>query len=278
DTSVFLTARQVCARYGGISDMSLWRWLHDEQLAFPQPLVISKRRYWRLGELEAWERRRAAAHGPPLAFRPTTEQIHRALAISRRLEAMPKIKAKKAISLAHKAANRGIITPELARIVDGRVSHVNVSESQSEHFDTVRVEADPIELLHRAGALRWWQYEAAMQLWTHYYMAGLDPARATDYAKEPVDGGGNIPEPERREYFRTEFNAASKSMGRLTWTMVRSVVIAKQSPYDVAVAVAAATYKKDSRKYREACLNGLRTGLDELASHYGLIKFGGLTR
>lgn len=57
---VFLTAAQVRARYGGISDMSLWRWLHDPDLAFPRPLRVNRRRFWKLVELEAWERRQAA--------------------------------------------------------------------------------------------------------------------------------------------------------------------------------------------------------------------------
>lgn len=55
---VYLTARQVRARYGGVSDQTIWRWLHDQKVGFPQPTVISKRRYWRLIQLESWERLR----------------------------------------------------------------------------------------------------------------------------------------------------------------------------------------------------------------------------
>ena len=54
-----LTSRQVRTRYGGVSDQTIWRWLHDEKVGFPQPTVISKRRYWKLSELEGWERLRA---------------------------------------------------------------------------------------------------------------------------------------------------------------------------------------------------------------------------
>jgi len=56
----YLTSREVRRRYSDISDMSLWRWLHDEKLAFPQPTIIQKRRYWQVAQLEAWERSRAA--------------------------------------------------------------------------------------------------------------------------------------------------------------------------------------------------------------------------
>jgi predicted DNA-binding transcriptional regulator AlpA len=52
---VYLAAKQVRARYGNVSDMALWRWLRDERLAFPQPIVINSRRYWRLSDLAQWE-------------------------------------------------------------------------------------------------------------------------------------------------------------------------------------------------------------------------------
>ena len=55
----YLTSREVRRRYSDISDMSLWRWLHDEKLQFPKPTVIQKRRYWQVAQLEAWERKRA---------------------------------------------------------------------------------------------------------------------------------------------------------------------------------------------------------------------------
>ena len=45
------TVREIC---GGISDMSLWRWLNDPNLDFPKPLYISRRRYWREAAVDAW--------------------------------------------------------------------------------------------------------------------------------------------------------------------------------------------------------------------------------
>lgn len=39
---------------GGISSMSLWRWLHDDALNFPRPIYISRRRYWREAEILEW--------------------------------------------------------------------------------------------------------------------------------------------------------------------------------------------------------------------------------
>ena len=60
DHREFLPAGQVRARYG-VSDMSLWRWLHDPKLGFPAPIKIHKRRYWKLADLQAWEASRPAA-------------------------------------------------------------------------------------------------------------------------------------------------------------------------------------------------------------------------
>jgi hypothetical protein len=35
--TIYLNAAQVRVRYGGMSDMALWRWLQDETLGFPRP-------------------------------------------------------------------------------------------------------------------------------------------------------------------------------------------------------------------------------------------------
>jgi predicted DNA-binding transcriptional regulator AlpA len=53
--TVYLNAGQVRDRYGGISDMTLWRWLHDEKLGFPKPRHINRLRYWDDAELTEWE-------------------------------------------------------------------------------------------------------------------------------------------------------------------------------------------------------------------------------
>jgi predicted DNA-binding transcriptional regulator AlpA len=39
---------------GNISDMSLWRWINDEELHFPPAIVIQRRRFWRLADIERW--------------------------------------------------------------------------------------------------------------------------------------------------------------------------------------------------------------------------------
>jgi trehalose-6-phosphate synthase len=57
-THYYLDARAVRVRYSNISAMTLWRWLHDHTLAFPQPMVIHQRRYWRTSDLDVWDETR----------------------------------------------------------------------------------------------------------------------------------------------------------------------------------------------------------------------------
>jgi predicted DNA-binding transcriptional regulator AlpA len=54
----YLQSSAVRARFG-VSDMTIWRWLHNNELGFPAPLRINGRRFWRLAELEAWEASRS---------------------------------------------------------------------------------------------------------------------------------------------------------------------------------------------------------------------------
>jgi predicted DNA-binding transcriptional regulator AlpA len=53
-----LPATATRSRYG-VSDMTIFRWLADPGLGFPQPIRINGRRYWRLADLQAFEARQA---------------------------------------------------------------------------------------------------------------------------------------------------------------------------------------------------------------------------
>lgn len=55
----YITGPQVMARYQ-ISEMTLYRWVNDPKMEFPQPIKINRRRFFLETELIAWERRRAA--------------------------------------------------------------------------------------------------------------------------------------------------------------------------------------------------------------------------
>ena len=55
-----LPARKTQQRYD-IADRTLDRWLAAPALNFPRPVVINRRRYFRIRELQAWERQRAVA-------------------------------------------------------------------------------------------------------------------------------------------------------------------------------------------------------------------------
>jgi predicted DNA-binding transcriptional regulator AlpA len=50
--------RDLC---GGVSDMTLWRWLKDPDLEFPRPAYIGKRRYFRQAEIFEWIEAQAEA-------------------------------------------------------------------------------------------------------------------------------------------------------------------------------------------------------------------------
>jgi predicted DNA-binding transcriptional regulator AlpA len=55
DDEILLTAQQVCKRLGGISQMTLWRWLGSDAVRFPQPTMrVNKRRYWSAGSIRRW--------------------------------------------------------------------------------------------------------------------------------------------------------------------------------------------------------------------------------
>ena len=54
----FLTSKQCRARYGGISDTTLWRWTTDATLGFPKPVRIGLRKnFWSRAELDAFDAR-----------------------------------------------------------------------------------------------------------------------------------------------------------------------------------------------------------------------------
>ena len=55
---VLLPARKTQQRYD-VADRTLDRWLSDPGLNFPRPVVINRRRYFRIRELQEWERQRA---------------------------------------------------------------------------------------------------------------------------------------------------------------------------------------------------------------------------
>jgi predicted DNA-binding transcriptional regulator AlpA len=65
DLDRMIQARGVAARYD-ISVRTIDRWLQKPHLAFPQPVMVTRdiagrvsARFWRLGELIAWERAQA---------------------------------------------------------------------------------------------------------------------------------------------------------------------------------------------------------------------------
>lgn len=56
-TTHLMPAKEVRALFGGVSQMTIWRWLRDESLGFPKPTTIRNRRYWDSAEIESFRQR-----------------------------------------------------------------------------------------------------------------------------------------------------------------------------------------------------------------------------
>ena len=51
-----ISVADVRTMFGGVSDMTLWRWLKDANLEFPEPIYVQRRRFWHEAELIDWIR------------------------------------------------------------------------------------------------------------------------------------------------------------------------------------------------------------------------------
>lgn len=60
EDETYLPMRRVAARFG-VTRVTIWNWNNDARMAFPQPLYIGRRRYWKLSELLAFEQAKATA-------------------------------------------------------------------------------------------------------------------------------------------------------------------------------------------------------------------------
>lgn len=49
-----VNSKSVMQRLGGISRVSLWRYVNDPELDFPQPIVVRTRRFWKEDDLANW--------------------------------------------------------------------------------------------------------------------------------------------------------------------------------------------------------------------------------
>jgi len=55
-TKRYLRAAAVRARYGDITDMTLWRWLNSPGSKFPKPRYFGRGRFWDEVDLDAYDR------------------------------------------------------------------------------------------------------------------------------------------------------------------------------------------------------------------------------
>lgn len=59
--TTYLTSAELRRIFGGVCQMTIWRWLRDETLEFPKPTIIRGRRYWDSAEIAAFRQRPAGA-------------------------------------------------------------------------------------------------------------------------------------------------------------------------------------------------------------------------
>ena len=89
DGVVYLTSQDVLRRYGNRSHMWLVRRLADDKDTFPKPTKMGRLKFWKLSELEAWEKRCAAQprqyHVPtPTSMKGDAKRAHRSATASAR--------------------------------------------------------------------------------------------------------------------------------------------------------------------------------------------------
>jgi len=65
-----LPTKKVAHRYD-VTVRTIERWGDDPELDFPKPIIVNLRKYYRLEELEAWERK----HGATIAASPDIERL-----------------------------------------------------------------------------------------------------------------------------------------------------------------------------------------------------------
>jgi hypothetical protein len=59
DARIWISAPSIAERFD-VSDKTIARWERNPELGFPRATLINKRRFFRLDEVEAWERSQAS--------------------------------------------------------------------------------------------------------------------------------------------------------------------------------------------------------------------------
>jgi predicted DNA-binding transcriptional regulator AlpA len=82
-----ITGRQLRDSLGGCSEMHIWRLLNAKKyhaLAFPKPIKINDRNYWRLGAIRNWVREREAQSQRAIGEAPRHSRASSSKGVARR--------------------------------------------------------------------------------------------------------------------------------------------------------------------------------------------------
>ena len=67
EDAALISRPKVRKRWGNVSETSLWRWERDPAMNFPIPILIGHRKFYRLCDIEAFERSRVRTNAKRVA-------------------------------------------------------------------------------------------------------------------------------------------------------------------------------------------------------------------
>lgn len=116
-------------------------------------------------------------------------------------------------------------------------------------------------------------YEAGERYRAHWYLAGLAPIGAIDYARATGSGegsAGGMPVSETQAHHRARFRQGVKALGPFLTPVVDGVCLYEREPEDIGYAV---SLYEDRKQARAVALDRLVEGLRLLGVDYGLLRY-----
>lgn len=176
-------------------------------------------------------------------------------------------RAKRKISVARTWANEGRITPEYARKIGDDAEEREIGQGTASSATVLQLRMSPVDRLHHKHKLLTdAEYAAAVKLKADFDRSGLDTLKASDPAREVVDGGTHKAEPVFVEEARRAVLKALAAVSVLGKNLVIDVVI-----HEKEIADADSFFTTPDRAHQSTGNRALlRAELQRLAVHYGI--------
>lgn len=178
--------------------------------------------------------------------------------------ARPGRKRKQKPTLPERAVSLGA-SPERVKQARGHI--VVYNEPGKAQSVTIRMADSVIDRLLSWRKIDPPQHAAGERYFEDWYMSGLAPVGAMDYAKPVVDTSGSMTTLEFKEDARQRFNQATRSLGPLTQPIVDDVCLHGHSIAEVGDH---GILRRNKRDKDAQAIIVLKIGLDDLAFHYGM--------